>query len=377
MKNITNLALSIVLLSSTVSSPVTVLADSVKTETVTNINKKNLGHVGTKASNSEGMWGTSSLTFTPSTGVLIIGAGEASGTLSEAMRITSGHSLQEVKTISFSGKVVAPVDSSMLFSGATQVTKCEIGENLDTSKVTNMSAMFFDVGSTNLDLSHFDTSKVTDMSGMFEYAKLTSLDLTGFDTSKVTDMSEMFKDTMSLTSLDLTGFDTSKVTNMNAMFFFAEGLTTLDLSHFDTSKVTDMHLIFACMISLERLDITGFDTLNVVMHGDADNAFGNDVNLEELKLGTKFKFKKTPTTDNMGLPEHEDINFVTEKWQNVGTGTIDKPNGSNEWTSAEFMANYDGLKDAGTYVWQPKAVQGADVTVKYVDEAGQSITKDV
>ncbi|WP_242694321.1 BspA family leucine-rich repeat surface protein, partial [Enterococcus hirae] len=64
----------------------------------------------------------------------------------------------------------------------------------DTSNVTDMYAMFYDMSNlTSLDLSNFDTSKVTDMSYMFEgMSSVTSLDLSGFDTSKVTDMSDMF-----------------------------------------------------------------------------------------------------------------------------------------------------------------------------------------
>lgn len=40
----------------------------------------------------------------------------------------------------------------------------------DTSKVTDMSAMFFDSAATSLDLSSFDTSKVTSTTEMFTYS---------------------------------------------------------------------------------------------------------------------------------------------------------------------------------------------------------------
>ena len=48
-------------------------------------------------------------------------------------------------------------------------------------------------GFTSLDLSTFDTSKVTNMSSMFYYcSSLTSLDVSSFDISKVTNFSNMF-----------------------------------------------------------------------------------------------------------------------------------------------------------------------------------------
>ena len=47
------------------------------------------------------------------------------------------------------------------------------------------------------------------------------------NTSKVTNMSNMFYGCNNLTSLDLSGFDTSKVTNMSNMFYGCDKLTSL------------------------------------------------------------------------------------------------------------------------------------------------------
>ena len=113
---------------------------------------------------------------------------------------------------------------------------------LNTSKVTNMNAMFNYFGTTamtNFNLSsNFDTSNVTDMSYMFNYCgteKLTSLDLgSKFNTSNVTNMGYMFYSCgmTKLTSLNLGDkFDTSKVTDMTKMFGFLgrDALTELRL----------------------------------------------------------------------------------------------------------------------------------------------------
>ena len=118
--------------------------------------------------------------------------------------------------------------------------------NLDTSKVTNMSCMFYRCSSLqSLDVSGFDTSNVTNMNSLFSgCSSLQSLDVSGFDTSKVTNMNYMFYWCQSLQSLDLSGFDTSNVTNMSFMFWFCSSLQVLDVSYFDTSKVTDMSGMF-------------------------------------------------------------------------------------------------------------------------------------
>ena len=72
--------------------------------------------------------------------------------------------------------------------------------NFDTSKVTNMSFMFFNMSNlTTLNLSNFDTSKVTNMHYMFSLLYEAYMDKlekiyvnNDFDTTNLTDSSEMF-----------------------------------------------------------------------------------------------------------------------------------------------------------------------------------------
>ena len=177
-----------------------------------------------------------------------------------------------------------------MFSGCISLTSLDVS-NFDTSNVTNMKDMFgychsltsLDVRSFNtsnvtnmwwlfrecrslisLDVRNFDTSKVTNMIGMFtSCSSLTSLDVRNFNTSNVTDMIDMFGGCSSLTNLDVSSFDTSKVTGMNFMFSECSSLTSLDVSKFDTSKVTDMQQMFYKCSSLTSLDVSKFDTSNV------------------------------------------------------------------------------------------------------------------
>ena len=148
-------------------------------------------------------------------------------------------------------KVYLNADSSNMFYREYSKQKIEnILEidlsNFDTSKVTNMGSMFYNMRNlTSLNLSNFDTSKVTAMSGMFTYmSNLTTLNLSNFDTSNVKYMNGMFAGMSNLVTLNLSNFNTSNVKSMFNMFGSMSNLTTLDLSNFDTSNVNDMDNMF-------------------------------------------------------------------------------------------------------------------------------------
>ena len=138
-------------------------------------------------------------------------------------------------------------------------------ENLNTSKVTDMSWMFYNCEIIPfIDLSHLNTSKVTDMSWMFHgCGSVVNMDLSHFDTSSVTDMNCMFAECQSLPSLDLRSFNTSNVEKMYKMFAFCYNLTNLDLTSFNTSAVRYMDYMFASCTSLHTLNLSSFDTSNV------------------------------------------------------------------------------------------------------------------
>ena len=310
-------------------------------------------------------------------------------------------------------------DMSWMFSSLREITNLDVS-HFNTSKVIDMSSMFYCTSKlTTLDVSHFNTSKVTDMSFMFSSGGLTSLDLSSFNTSNVIDMSSMFSSADGLTELDVSGFDTSNVTNMSSMFssagltsldlssfntsnvtnmrwmFARAGLTSLDLLSFDTSKVTDMSYMFYRAAGLIGLDLSSFNTSNVTnmsyMFEDADELTELDLSsfntskvmsmykmfdffimdFKELKLGSKFKF-----LSGAGL---QDIFYSpTGKWQNVGTGTKEQPNGKFIMSSSDLMAKYDGKTMADTYVWQPSQVeQTGDVIIRYVDTFGNNISDPV
>ncbi|MCT6891844.1 MAG: BspA family leucine-rich repeat surface protein, partial [Lactobacillus sp.] len=130
------------------------------------------------------------------------------------------------------------------------------------------------------------------MSGMFNGdVNLTQLDLSKFNTSKVTNMNAMFSDCPKLTSIKgLDKFDTSKVTSMGQMFAYCSSLNELDLSNFNTSKVAQFYFMFYRCTNLQKLNISSFD----MTHANFNfNMFASLPNLHNLVLGKKCVMANT------------------------------------------------------------------------------------
>ena len=144
---------------------------------------------------------------------------------------------------------------------------CVVKNNMNlsahnTSKVKNMSNMFFNAQIPSVSLSGLDCSEVTDMEAMFMNASISQIDLTGLRTSKLTSMGSMFEGCQIKDNLDLSGFNTEKVTSMSSLFKNCTA-TDICLTSFKTSNVTDMSSMFEGCSKLTSLDLTTFNTENV------------------------------------------------------------------------------------------------------------------
>ena len=144
---------------------------------------------------------------------------------------------------------------------------CVVKNNMNlsahnTSKVKNMSNMFFNAQIPSVSLSGLDCSEVTDMEAMFMNARISQIDLTGLRTSKLTSMGSMFEGCQIKDNLDLSGFNTEKVTSMSSLFKNCTA-TNICLTSFKTPNVTDMSSMFEGCSKLTSLDLTTFNTENV------------------------------------------------------------------------------------------------------------------
>ena len=257
---------------------------------------------------------------------------------------------EKIKAIGFTDKVYLPEDSSGLFSnkpGSYTLAEFLDTSKIDTSKVKNMSNLFFLSKIKEINLDTWDTSNVTNMSLMFDsseaeklnisnlntknvrsmngmFSNLSTsgfkdLDLSKWDTSNVTDISRMFTLNYSTEKINVSNWNTSKITKMedafsgahnlkeikgienwntsnvktiHNMFAYSENLKSLNLSKWDTSNVEDMSELFLGAEGLAYLNIENWDTGKVESF---DNIFSNTA-LTHLKIGNKFA--KTKLTDN-------------------------------------------------------------------------------
>ena len=252
-------------------------------------------------------------------------------------------------------------DMSGMFAGLLNLTTLNVS-HFDTSNVTNMDAMFYGMSSlTALNVSHFDTSNVTNMDAMFYgMSSLTALNVSHFNTSKVTNMDAMFYGVSNLTTLDLSNFDTSKVTNMDSMFYGISSLTTLDLSNFDTSKVTDMSGMFHGTSSLTSLNLSNFDTSQVT---DMGSMFAEMLSLTTLDLSN---FDTSQVTNMSGMFYLNDMYISEDKLE-----TIYVNNDFNTTKLTSFIGMFGNRKKLrggnGSYLTDPST---ADKTWLRVDRPG-------
>ncbi|EHT9627578.1 BspA family leucine-rich repeat surface protein [Listeria monocytogenes] len=292
---------------------------------------------------------TATWNFDDTTGTLTISGGTLVNPSMPIQDLT-GIPVSEITNIVLEDKVFASGNCSSLFSKSAAIS-LDLS-NLDTSDVTSMQAMFSESRATSLNLSNFDTRKVTNMYCMFQRIHVPKLDLSNFDTRNVKDMGWMFNLSHTTRSIDVSSFDTSKVTNMNSMFRDTDGLiSSLDLSNFDTSNVTDMRYMFRGSTA-STIDMSSFNTSKVINMSDMFYSYA-PTQPQNIILGSQFQFLSI----SVNLYNPPTSTDYTGKWQNVGSGTVDKPKGSFIGTAMELMSTYDGSTMADTYVWQPMLIE--------------------
>ena len=91
-------------------------------------------------------------------------------------------------------------------------------------------------------------------------------DLNSIDTSYITDMSHLFYDVRSeIKQIDISDWDVSNVTDMSDLFFKCEDLESVgDLSAWNVSNVKDMSMMFSYCKKLKSVgDLSIWDVSNV------------------------------------------------------------------------------------------------------------------
>ena len=210
-------------------------------------------------------------------------------------------------------------NSSYMFYNMEKLETADIS-GLNTSKVTNMEAMFMNAGKNattfNMgDLSNWNVSNVEKMSSMFSSAGYSATtfnigNLSKWNTSKVTSMFYMFSNAgnnATSFNLSLTKWDTSNVTRMDGMFSSVGSKATTwsigDLSGWNVSNVTNMcRMFYNSGGSVQKFnigDLSGWVTSKVT---DMSYMFSNaGLNATTWTIGTLTKWDVSNVTTMKGM----------------------------------------------------------------------------
>lgn len=183
---------------------------------------------------------------------------------------------------------------------------CDVS-NLDTSKFTDMSYMFFYCTSiSNIDVSRWNVGNVTSMQGMFYgCTSLKSLNIEGWNTSSVSNMTNLFNGCKSLTFLNVNNWDVSNVASVNGMFDGNLSLKSINLSNWDTRSIKEMLFFFRGSCDL-IVDMSGDKwAFNADVIDSSTNRFSPfyrwmDSNIKSLLLGKNFFAYDGKFKDSLG-----------------------------------------------------------------------------
>ena len=132
----------------------------------------------------------------------------------------------------YNGRQISLKDLKIFPSSMTHLQLEEVnGKKVQLETVDLLDSFKENRTVINLDLSGLDTSRVTNMSAMFSWCSyLKSLNVNGWNTENVQSMFEIFNYCSSLSNLDVSGFQTENVTKMGSMFSRCIQLKIIDLS---------------------------------------------------------------------------------------------------------------------------------------------------
>lgn len=176
--------------------------------------------------------------------------------------------------------VFEKAEDVLWYTNRTKVTQVKIGQEISP---TNTAYWFSNLLNAQYgDFSNLDTSKVIDMSYMFylfgydNNSSSTSARLNGlsnWDTSKVENMKFLFA-SCNASIGDLSNWNVSKVTNMDSMFKAYAGtiFNIGNLSNWNTSKVTDMSYMFSDINATDFNSIGNFNIYTSKKNGFANNS---------------------------------------------------------------------------------------------------------
>lgn len=224
-----------------------------------------------------------------------------------------------ITSIVFDGPVTAGISTENLFKDLDKVTTITGLDNLDTSKTTNVSAMFSGMTSlTALDLSSWNISNATNINDMFlNDTALKSLNVSGWQlNSSIKDLGSLFANLTDLTDMTADNFDASSLSySVGNLFDGDTQLTTLKAANWDLSNISVLTGMFMKLPALTTILAPGWKTGEVV---NLSQLFMNDPNLTTVDL-SGWQTASVTDTSNMF---YRDSKLTTLNLNNWDTSSL-------------------------------------------------------
>ena len=245
------------------------------------------------------------------------------------------------------------------------------------SSVINLNYMFFGASSFNQDISSWNVSSVTSMNNLFNGATVFSQAIGGWNTTNVIGMSGVFAH--SNFNQDLSGWDVSNVTSMEIMFGGATSFNQ-DISSWDTSSVTTMKYMFSSASSFNQM-IGNWNTSNVTdmshMFGTA-SAFNQDISTWDTSSTTNMEYMfngATAFNQNIGSWDTSNVTnmrgmFVSAESFNQNISSWDV---SNVTTMSDMFQSADSF-NGNLSNWNTSSVTDMMNMFKYARSFNQNIS---
>ncbi|MBR2674263.1 MAG: BspA family leucine-rich repeat surface protein, partial [Mogibacterium sp.] len=196
-----------------------------------------------------------------------------------------------IKKIELMGSIVGQGSFSGIFMNETNLTEIVGWELMDTSKVTNLDALFWgDINLKSVNVSKMITSNATVVSRVFrDCKKLETLDCSSWDLSNVLHPYEIFYGCHSLTSVgDLSKWNIgSKATSISYLFDNCRSLETLTgYENWDVSNVQNFTGVFRGCYALKSVNTTKWNTSNGIYMADMYNGLKEVEELDASNIDT-------------------------------------------------------------------------------------------
>lgn len=255
-------------------------------------------------------------------------------------------------------KMPITTSTKYFFGTVPSLTSLEI-DGFSAPNSMNNWYWFTNIGFTTIDWSHH-TLNIPSTRYMFQRAKMTNVTLDHIQLPIVKEFDLMFSNMNTIQTISMKDIYAPNLKTTTNMFKDSSNLTELDLSFSPEVELTHTSSMFNTLSNIETLDIS---TINIEKSLNVIDMFAGMTSLRSLTLG-----ERTVLEPSVALPEAaraangEILDGFTGKWQTIGTGTIEEPNGKWEGTSRQLITK-SREKVKQTYVWgvPPKVIGAGEI----------------